>query len=1201
MNAIHTHRTNFGRVLLRTAGWLLLALTTCAVAQIPSYNIYNLGTLGTGLGSAARGVNNASVVAGQSHTGTQQHAFRWQLNTDGVGVMTDLGVLQGTSDSDGANIAPAGSLVVGTSDTQPVFFLGGGVGSLPGIGDVPRGIAFAAKGGTVVGHLNRLIPGWGIIEKRAVKWRNNKATELHPAISTISQATDINANGECAGWASATAFGPPHAMRWGGGPTADVHGGFTGKVNSHGLALNNDGTVVGMAFSAASATDAVPFRAKLGGGMALLVLPVGTPRGRALDINKDGSMVGFGEPGSVALLWPPDTAPMEDPPKVKLLQNLIPAGSGWTLRSATSINDKGEIAGWGILAGQTRAFLLRPTTYNPCVIQTEIIDPSAPEPPLGYRLLTDEEITTDKTKLASGGVPAIGLVSDGTTRLLLRFTASDPGTITINFPVAGDDDEQSATGLGEQDGWLGMPGSKPMADSLTLTTTVIGGKHVAFAVYRAPEEMPPDVHGAATRNITLKLHFDGPSGKNSINNFVTLRVDRPPLLAMHGLWSSFDGAYGGGFTSGIQAGIPGIVVEGPSYPNANSFTYNGREVTQYIRKLREDRRREKIAMCQADVVGHSMGGLLGRRWAGDPVSRVAANYKEGEVNRLITIDSPHCGAILMAAAWELRQLYDALPGDTVRDALDQAFRELGLPISDGAVEDLSIGSAAIGLLTSSGRNTSHVPCHSIAGDWTLPVDLTSTAQTGILAPFYALLGRWGAAVTGNIPVHSDLLVGLENQLGGLVVPATTINDHKHDGAANQPEVIAACVGLLRARPSSSFFAAGFPIGCPPSPPLVSGTIRTLRELRLVLSSPVSGAIISAGTNLVVSVVNEAESKLKSLLIDVGNTIFEVLIDPWEIEIPVPPPLIGDVSVSVIGTHADGSISLGTRMVHVVTSASLNVFTATPAAFTLYSYDSHARASLQGTYSDGIKRHLTNAATGTTYLSSNPSVVTVNGDGWLTPVANGTATVTATHGAKTAPIAVTVALVPESDLALAGSVAPLTMIAGESAVISFTATNHGPAPARPVNVFLHSPPGIVLTGTTASSGAWNNNVGPVWSIAALSAPGSSTLTASVTALTPGSGTLTVTITGAEPDFAATNNLLSIPVRIFADPQFAFTAGGGSVHFLTEPGVTYIVETSPDIAPGNWTPVTSIPGDGTEKTFPVSALAQRLFHRLRLITH
>ena len=91
-------------------------------------------------------------------------------------------------------------------------------------------------------------------------------------------------------------------------------------------------------------------------------------------------------------------------------------------------------------------------------------------------MLTDEEITTDITKLATGGVPAIGLVSDGTTRLLLRFTAS----------------------------------------------------------------------------------------------------------------------------------------------------------TQYIRKLREDRRREKIAMCQADVVGHSMGGLLGRRWAGDPVSRVAANYKEGD-------------------------------------------------------------------------------------------------------------------------------------------------------------------------------------------------------------------------------------------------------------------------------------------------------------------------------------------------------------------------------------------------------------------------------------------------------------------------------------------------------------------------------------------------------------------------------------------
>ncbi|MFM2089580.1 MAG: hypothetical protein RLZZ127_69, partial [Planctomycetota bacterium] len=42
------------------------------------------------------------------------------------------------------------------------------------------------------------------------------------------------------------------------------------------------------------------------------------------------------------------------------LNSLIPSGLGWTLVDATSINDAGEIVGYGVRNGQTRAFMLRP-------------------------------------------------------------------------------------------------------------------------------------------------------------------------------------------------------------------------------------------------------------------------------------------------------------------------------------------------------------------------------------------------------------------------------------------------------------------------------------------------------------------------------------------------------------------------------------------------------------------------------------------------------------------------------------------------------------------------------------------------------------------------------------------------------------------------------------------------------------------------
>jgi probable HAF family extracellular repeat protein len=42
------------------------------------------------------------------------------------------------------------------------------------------------------------------------------------------------------------------------------------------------------------------------------------------------------------------------------LNKLIPAHSGWVLETAYSINDAGQIVGYGTLNKQQRAFLLTP-------------------------------------------------------------------------------------------------------------------------------------------------------------------------------------------------------------------------------------------------------------------------------------------------------------------------------------------------------------------------------------------------------------------------------------------------------------------------------------------------------------------------------------------------------------------------------------------------------------------------------------------------------------------------------------------------------------------------------------------------------------------------------------------------------------------------------------------------------------------------
>jgi hypothetical protein len=44
------------------------------------------------------------------------------------------------------------------------------------------------------------------------------------------------------------------------------------------------------------------------------------------------------------------------------LNDLIPAGSGWTLTEARAINSSGQIAGTGLIGGERHAFLLTPTS-----------------------------------------------------------------------------------------------------------------------------------------------------------------------------------------------------------------------------------------------------------------------------------------------------------------------------------------------------------------------------------------------------------------------------------------------------------------------------------------------------------------------------------------------------------------------------------------------------------------------------------------------------------------------------------------------------------------------------------------------------------------------------------------------------------------------------------------------------------------------
>lgn len=174
-----------------------------------------------------------------------------------------------------------------------------------------------------------------------VLWKNSSIVDLK--ICCAGVARSVNVQGLIVG-DTYDKQGRYHAFVWDAGHGARLLT-VPGEEFSSALALNDQGTIL------LKATPGGLFL-YAGGKLEPLDIPKGTPRA----MNDHGIVVGsFGpnpEPQR-AFVW--DRAHgMQD------LNALIPPNSGWTLEVASSVNDRGEIVGWGDHGGEDNVgFLLR--------------------------------------------------------------------------------------------------------------------------------------------------------------------------------------------------------------------------------------------------------------------------------------------------------------------------------------------------------------------------------------------------------------------------------------------------------------------------------------------------------------------------------------------------------------------------------------------------------------------------------------------------------------------------------------------------------------------------------------------------------------------------------------------------------------------------------------------------------------------------
>jgi probable HAF family extracellular repeat protein len=314
---------------------LLMMAAPVASPQV-IYSLADLGSLGGG-DSYAYGINNSGQVAGYSYFSGTTHAFLC-----GGGRMTDLGTLSGSWSQ--AYAINNNGQVVGGSDGRAFLYSGGKMLNLGMLGNVDSCAYGINNQGQVVGRTS--IPDGS---NHAFLYSGGTMTDLG-TLGANSGAVDINDNGLVVGGYT-TSSGSSRSFLYGStSGMTDIPNPFGGS-QVFAQAINENGQVAGYA-----STSSGTHRGFLYSGGVMTDL--GTLNGvfcHPCGLNINGQVVGTATAGSSWHAFLADGHTMID------LNNVVSNVSGWTLNRANSINDKGEIVGWGISpGGTTEAFLLTP-------------------------------------------------------------------------------------------------------------------------------------------------------------------------------------------------------------------------------------------------------------------------------------------------------------------------------------------------------------------------------------------------------------------------------------------------------------------------------------------------------------------------------------------------------------------------------------------------------------------------------------------------------------------------------------------------------------------------------------------------------------------------------------------------------------------------------------------------------------------------